>query len=101
MGSTMLQMRESVGYWENGSMIAVSGSGTTSMSDVCIDCQPRMDEPSNPRPSSKILGVNSSTGTEKCCQSPGKSMNFMSTITAPCFLAISTTSFGVISFYLR
>ena len=37
----------------NGSTNAVSGCGTTSMSLSLIACQPRMLEPSKPRPSSK------------------------------------------------
>ena len=78
----MLQMSESVGYLVKGSITAVSASGTTSMSLVWMDCQPRMLDPSKPRPSSKIPSVSSSTGTEKCCHSPGKSMNLKSTIIA-------------------
>ena len=37
----------------NGSITAVVGSGMTSMSDALIGCQPRIDEPSKPLPSSK------------------------------------------------
>ena len=48
----MLQIITSVGMVVNGSMKAVSGCGTTSMSLSLIACQPRMLEPSKPRPSS-------------------------------------------------
>ena len=67
----MLQMSESVGSAMNGSMVAVLGSGTTSMSDSLIACQPRMDEPSKPKPSSKMSSVSSASGMVKCCQMPG------------------------------
>ena len=53
----MLQIIESVGIVQNGSRIAVSGWGTTSMSLSLIACQPRMLEPSNPKPSSKTSSV--------------------------------------------
>src|SRR5512138_308053 len=64
IGSVMLQMSDSVGSAMNGSMTAVSGSGTTSMSEAWIACQPRMDEPSNPRPASKTSSVSSYSGIE-------------------------------------
>ena len=59
IGSTTLQMSESVGSAMNGSMTAVVGSGITSMSDAWIACQPRIEEPSNPSPSSKTASVSS------------------------------------------
>src|SRR6266478_5076067 len=60
--------------------------------------QPRIDEPSNPRPSSKTDSVSSEMGTLKCCQSPMKSMNFMSTMTACLSFASPMTSlpFGIL-----
>src|SRR3990172_6811821 len=45
--------------------------------------KPRMLEPSNPAPSSKTPSLSSSTGMEKCCIMPGKSVNFRSTICTP------------------
>src|SRR6267143_155581 len=98
MGSTMLQMSDSVGSFMKGSITAVSGSGTTSMSLAWMGIQPRMDEPSNPRPSSKMDSVSSETGTLKCCQSPMKSMNFRSTMTACLSFASPMTSlpFGIL-----
>src|SRR3989338_1701844 len=96
MWSTMLQMRDSVGDSMNGSITAVVGSGTTSMSLAWSGCQPRMDEPSKPNPSSNISSLSSEIGMEKCCQMPTKSRNFMSTILAFFSFANCKTSFGVI-----
>src|SRR6185436_16000302 len=94
----MVQVTESVGTPQKGSMNAVDGSGNASMSDASMDFQPRIEEPSNPKPSSKTSSVNSPIGTLKCCHVPKVSTNFTSTILAPCFLAISITLFGVGAF---
>src|SRR5439155_23743958 len=75
----MLQIIVSVVSLQNGSRKAVSGTGITSMSDSLIACQPRMLEPSKPRPSSKVLSCSSPAGMVKCCQRPGKSMKRRST----------------------
>jgi hypothetical protein len=90
-----LQIRTSVGTAVNGSITAVAGSGSSSMSDSSIVWKPRIDEPSKPSPSSKMPSFSSDTGIEKCCQSPGRSMNRTSTILAPFSLASLSTSFGV------
>src|SRR6185295_18381623 len=95
MGSAMVQMMERVGSFMNGSITAVAGSGITSMSELWISAHPRMDDPSKPRPSSKMPSVSSATGTVKCCHIPRKSMNFRSTMTAPRSLASPSTSFAV------
>src|SRR6185295_7919086 len=92
----MVQVTDSVGTAQNGSMNAVAGSGMASMSEASIDFQPRIDEPSKPKPSSKTSSVSSPIGTLKCCQVPNVSTNFTSTILAPCFLALSITLFGVL-----
>src|SRR2546430_1092754 len=55
-----------------------------------------MDDPSKPEPSVKTVSVSSSIGIVKCCQVPGKSTNFRSTMTALFFFAKSNTSFAVI-----
>src|ERR1044071_3256852 len=81
-----------------GSMNALSRSGIASMSDASMDFQPRMDEPSKPKPSSKTSSDSSPMGTVKCCQVPNVSTNFTSTIFAPAFLAISITLLGVLMF---
>jgi hypothetical protein len=61
----MLQIIDRVDFM-NGSTMAVSATGTTSMSLSLIDCQPRMEEPSKPKPSSKLVSVRAFTGTVKC-----------------------------------
>jgi hypothetical protein len=94
--SAMVQVNESVGMMQNGSMKAVSGSGMASMSEASMLFQPRMLEPSKPSPSLKISSLNSRMGQLKCCQVPKVSTNLMSTILAPLFLANSMTLLGVL-----
>src|SRR5574342_628093 len=103
MGSTTLQMSDSVVCAMKGSIAAVLGSGTTSMSEAWIACQPRIEEPSKPSPSSNTASESSSMGTVKCCQMPRKSLNLRSTNSAFFSLMRSRTCFGVrlaISFVL-
>src|SRR3989441_6008258 len=90
----MVQVSERVASAMNGSMKAVAGSGMASMSEASMDFQPRMEEPSKPRPSLKESSFNSLKGRVKCCQVPKVSTNFTSTILAPAFLAISNTCLG-------
>src|SRR5205809_6154129 len=92
----MVQVSERVDSAMNGSMKAVAGSGMANMSEASIDFQPRMEEPSKPRPSLKESSFNSLKGRVKCCQVPKVSTNFTSTILAPAFLAISNTCLGVL-----
>ena len=92
----MSQINDIVGCSIKGSITAVVGSGITNMSDAFIGCQPRIDDPSNPNPSSKESSSSSCKGTLKCCHMPGKSMNLRSTITALFSFANSKTSFGSI-----
>src|ERR1044071_9061942 len=94
----MVQVSESVGTAQNGSMKAVAGSGSASMSEASMDFQPRMEEPSKPKPSVKTSSLSSATGQLKCCQVPKVSTNLMSTILAPCFLAISMTLLGLVMY---
>src|SRR6266542_4535729 len=96
----MVQVSERVDSAMNGSMKAVAGSGMASMSEASIDFQPRMEEPSKPRPSLKESSFNSPKGRVKCCQVPKVSTNFTSTILAPAFLAISNACLGVLMFGL-
>src|SRR5580698_5090792 len=96
----MVQVRESVGAAMNGSMNAVSGSGMASMSLASMLFQPRMEEPSKPKPSVKTSAVSSLTGTVKCCQVPKVSTNFTSTILAPDFFASSITLLDVAIYLL-
>src|ERR1035437_6099544 len=92
----MLQISDKVGCSGNGSMTAVFGSGITSMSLAWIGCQPRIEEPSNPRPSSNTASSISLGGTVKCCQMPRKSLNLKSTATAFCSFINLMTSFAFI-----
>src|ERR1700704_2153126 len=92
----MVQVRLKVGTAQNGSIKAVAGSGMASMSEASMLFQPRMLEPSKPKPSSKISSVSSRIGQLKCCQVPKVSTNLMSTILAPLFLANSITLLGVL-----
>src|SRR6266481_1735825 len=98
MGSTMLQIKDRVGSFMNGSIRAVSGSGITSMSLAWMGTQPLIEEPSNPRPSSNTASVSSAIGMVKCCHRPRKSMNFRSTMTACLSFASPMTSlpFGIL-----
>src|ERR1700704_3707422 len=57
--------------------------------------KPRIDEPSNPKPSVNGSSSSSFSGIEKCCQVPGKSVNRTSTICTPASLARRITSAGV------
>src|SRR5229473_1587722 len=98
MGSTMLQMSESVGSFMKGSITPVSASGTTSMSLAWMGIQPRIEEPSKPSPSSNTPSVSSAMGMVKCCHRPRKSMNLRSTITAFLSCARPRTSFA---FFMR
>src|SRR5437868_6193529 len=92
----MVQVSERVGITQKGSINAVAGSGMASMSEASMDFQPRMEEPSNPKPSEKTSSVSSEIGQLKCCQVPKVSTNLISTILAPCFLAISNTLLGLL-----
>src|SRR6267154_3497763 len=96
----MVQVSERVDSAMNGSMKAVAGSGMANMSDASMDFQPRMEEPSKPRPSLKDSSLSSLKGRVKCCQVPKVSTNFTSTILAPAFLAISNACLGVLMFSL-
>src|SRR5262245_14916288 len=91
-GSPTKQFRVSVACWENGSTTALVGSGNRSMSDSWISWNPRIDEPSKPKPSSKEASVSSDGGTEKCCIRPGRSMNRRSIISMPRSLTSLSTS---------
>src|ERR1043166_5440281 len=96
----MVQVKDKVGSRQNGSIKAVSGSGIASMSEASMLFQPRMLEPSKPRPSLKISSVNSRIGQLKCCHVPNVSTNLMSIILAPVFLANSSTLLGVLMCWL-
>lgn len=62
-----------------GSICAVVTSGSNIMSDSWIDWNPRTEDPSNARPSSNTSWLKADAGIEKCCWTPGRSLNRMST----------------------
>src|SRR5580698_4222328 len=78
-GSCTKNVRFSVLCWRNGSTTAVDGSGSSSMSDSWICWKPRIEEPSNMRPSVKTFSPKLLTGRVKCCTVPGRSQNRTST----------------------
>ena len=92
IGSAISQMSDSVGASVNGSRIAEAASGISSMSDSEIPCQPRIDEPSKPRPSSNADSSNARIGSVMCCHVPSRSQNFRSTIWAVVSRAHSSAS---------
>jgi hypothetical protein len=62
------------------------------MSDSEIPCQPRIDEPSKPSPSSNADSSNARAGSVMCCHVPSRSQNFRSTIAARVSCAHSSVS---------
>ena len=68
------------------------GSGISSMSDSAICWKPRIEEPSKPRPSVKSSSSMLPTASVMCCQVPGTSVNFRSTIRTSRPSAIFSTS---------
>src|SRR5882672_3396777 len=94
----MLQIRTRVDAAEYGSRKAVVVSGTTSMSLSWISWKPRIDEPSNPMPSLRASTFAALGGTEKCCHTPGKSVNRRSTIWIFSSLIVFTRSSAVAQF---
>lgn len=71
------------------------------MSLSSIPCHPRILDPSNPMPSSNVSCSNLSTGIVKCCQTPGKSVNFKSTALTSFSRHNARTSLGVTSLPFR
>src|SRR6267378_1917179 len=90
----MSHVRDSVGTSKQGSTNALAGSGSSSMSLSLMAWKPRIDEPSNPKPSVNVSSSSSFKGIEKCCQVPGRSVNRTSTICTPASLARRITSAG-------
>ena len=93
-GSRISQTSESVGASVAGSRIAVSACGRSSMSDSEMPCQPRIEEPSKPRPSVNADSSSARTGSVMCCHVPSRSQNFRSTIAALVSPAQSIASRG-------
>src|SRR6476620_6770794 len=76
----------------NGSMYAVVGSGNSDMSDSLMAWNPRIEDPSKFRPSSKTDWSNDETGTVKCCMTPGRSQKRTSIISTPSSLMYLSSS---------
>ncbi len=64
------------------------------MSLSLIAWNPRIDEPSKPSPSVNTSSVSSFSGSEKCCQVPGRSQKRTSTTCTPASCALRITSAG-------
>ena len=79
IGSWTKKFMLSVLCLRNGSSRAVAGSGNSAMSDSLIAWKPRTDEPSNAMPSVDEVLVEDGAGTVRCCITPGRSQNRMST----------------------
>src|ERR1700758_5475194 len=96
-GSCTKKLRLSVLASRNGSMHAVSGSGSSTMSDSWMAWNPRIDEPSKATPLSNRPSSSPVAGMVKCCMTPGRSQNRTSTYWTSSSLASLKTSSGVIS----
>src|SRR5215472_8188697 len=66
----------------------------SSMSLSWIAAQPRIDEPSMPKPSSNDDSENCSMGNDTWCHRPGRSVKRRSSSLAPFFFANSSTAFA-------
>ena len=91
-GSTMEKFTTSVFCLRNGSTKAVVTSGMSFMSDSWIAWKPRIEDPSNIRPSVKASSSKASTGMLKCCMTPGRSQKRTSTNLTPCSLVKAMAS---------
>ena len=78
-------------------MVAVSGSGSSSMSDSWIDWNPRIEEPSKANPSSNTVWSKTYIGIVKCCMVPGRSQKRTSTYSMFSSLTSLKMSSGVCS----
>src|SRR5947207_15761205 len=93
----MVQIKLRVGSALKMSIQAVDGSGITSMSEALMTLQPRMLDPSKPRPSLKISSSYSVSVVVKCCHVPSKSVNLKSINFTLLSLTILLTSDAVLS----
>ena len=73
---------------------AVAASGISSMSDSSMPCQPRIEEPSKPRPSSNADSSKARDRQGQCCHVPSRSQNFRSTSCACVWPAHSNVSWA-------
>src|SRR5258706_10480626 len=80
---------------ENGSIVAVTGSGIRHMSDSLLAFQPAIDEPSNIKPSAKTSSSIMPTSKVTCCHLPRGSVNRRSTYLTSLSLIDFSTSLAV------
>src|SRR5687768_4584366 len=73
------QVSSSVGSSKNGSMLAVFGSGISSMSDASMPFQPAIEEPSKAWPPVNLSSSKCDRGTVTCCSLPRVSVKRKST----------------------
>ena len=92
IGSITLQRIDIVFCSWNGSITALAGSGSSTMSDSEISWKPRIEEPSKPSPSTKSSSSREWIDRPRCCQVPGRSVNLKSTMRTPCSWASARTS---------
>jgi len=96
VGSSTSQTSTMVVSAKNGSMVAVDGSGISSMSDSWIAFQPAIEEPSNIWPSAKVSSSIIDTSKVTCCHLPRGSVNRKSTYFTSLSLIIFMTSLAVV-----
>ena len=74
-------------------MLAVFGSGISSMSDASIPFQPAIDEPSKAWPPVNLSSSKAEIGTLTCCSLPRVSVKRKSTnLTSPSFTMFITSA---------
>ena len=82
-GSTIEKLTTRVLRVLKGSTKAVLTSGINFMSDSWMAWNPRIDDPSNIKPSAKASSLKADAGMVKCCMMPGRSQNRTSTNSTP------------------
>src|SRR3712207_9255610 len=75
----MKKLMFSVLCLRNGSTKALLASGSRSMSDSLIAWKPRIEEPSNPRPSENVSSPKVEAGIVEGCMTPGRAQKRAST----------------------
>src|SRR6476646_8140269 len=93
----MMKLTLSVLCVRNGSRKALLASGSRSMSDSLIAWNPRIDEPSKPRPSLKVSSPKVDAGMVKCCMTPGRSQKRTSTYSTSLSRMKAATSSGLVN----
>jgi len=81
-------------------MLAVFGSGISSMSDASMPFQPAIDEPSKAWPEMNLSSSKADTGTVTCCSLPRVSVKRKSTNLTSLSFTIFITSATVLAIRL-